>query len=115
MLTKRQHHETGEVCHVLRDYDPPPRFPAREKHGVHGRPHLTLWVFADRVELELGWCYSSGHMEVYEEQTDATFRREGEDWPASLGPAVADWFGERVAVRVFALLSDPGAFAEEGD
>ena len=115
MLTRRLHHETREVCYVLRNYDPPARFSPREKHGVQGKPHITLWLFADRVELERGWCFISGHMEAYEEETEAVCRREGERWPEGLGPATADWFGERVATEALRLLSEPEAFAAGDD
>ena len=110
MLEKRTRHDTGEVCYVLRKHDPPERFGAREKHGVHGRPFLTLWVFADRVELERGWCFASGHMEAYEQEIEATYRREGDRWPDALAGAVVDWFGNSAANEVFERLSDSTAF-----
>jgi hypothetical protein len=113
MFERRRHHETGEVYHVLRDFSPPPRFPPREKHGVHGRPHISALLFADRVELERGWCYISGHMEVYEERTEATLRRGDEGWPGSVEAAVADWFGAAAGAEAVRLLADPAAFADD--
>lgn len=111
MLERRLHHETGEVCYALHDFQPPARFAARERRGLRGLPHLSLWVFADRVELERGWCYTSGHMESYEVETEATFRPREGTWPPALGPAISDWFGPAVAAAALARLADPAAFA----
>lgn len=113
MLTPHTHPETREACFVLHDFTPPARFAARERHGVHGRPLLSLWVYAARVELERAWCFSSGHMEAYEQETAATFQRGPEGWPDALSPAVADWFGAEVAAATLRVLADPRAFAPE--
>ena len=58
------------------------------------------------------WCYASGHMEVYEEVTEATFHRnESGAWPDELTPAISDWFGGDTAAEVLRVLADPTAFA----
>ncbi len=107
---RRAHPETGELCYVARSWDPPARFGPRRKHGVHGRPHLSLWLFADRAVFERGWCYSSGHMDAYEEEVEATLRPLEGEWPKELGEQVLSWFGPGLRLEVDAILADSSRF-----
>lgn len=108
---RREHHETGELCYVARNWDPPSQFEPRRKHGVHGRPHLSFWLFADRAVFERGWCYSSGHMDVYEEEVEATLRPSEGQWPAELVERAELWFGPQAARELSALVADPESFS----
>jgi hypothetical protein len=103
---RREHHETGELCYVARNFDPPPHFKPRRKHGVLGRPHLSLWLFADRAVFERGWCFCSGQMEVYEEEVEATLAPERGVWPAELRERVATWFGEGLWPEASSVLEE---------
>ncbi|MCO5167965.1 MAG: hypothetical protein M9894_16600 [Planctomycetes bacterium] len=80
------------------DHDPAD-IPAVARHGVLGRPHRALEVTAGRVEVRRGWCFSSGHMEVYEEEPEAGWAL---DDPAVVA-GVARLLGEAVAAEVVAL------------
>jgi len=108
---RRAHPETGELCYVARSWDPPARFEPRRKRGVHGRPHLSLWLFADRAVFERGWCYSSGHMEVYEEEVEATLRPLAGVWPREVEEKVASWFGPELWPETRSILEDSSRFA----
>jgi len=114
-LTKRTHPATGEVCYQHVDRSPPVQLQAREVHGVHGDPFLDLLVCADRVEIHRGWCFSSGHMEHYEEEVELVVRRQPDGWPGSLRSALAERFGEEVASAVEAALADEAAFGPRPD
>lgn len=52
----------------------------RRKHGVRGRPQVTLLVTAAFVEAAPVFFYTSGHMEVYEDDPPV---RAGRDEPAA--------------------------------
>lgn len=80
------------------DYDPTD-IPEVTKHGVLGRPHRALEVKGGRVEVRRGWCFSSGHMEVYEEEPEASWALDD----PGLAEGVGRLFGEAVARDVNAL------------
>jgi hypothetical protein len=109
-LTKRTHPKTGETMYQLVVWSPAGVAP-REAHGTTGTPLRSLKVFADRVEVQESWCFSSGHAELYD---DGPLIVHSLAEPAAL-PAVAQAFGPEIAAEVERLLGDPTAFAARGD
>jgi hypothetical protein len=104
-LTKRTHPKTGETMYQLVDWSPADLAP-REAHGTAGTPLRSLRVFADRVEVQESWCFSSGHAELYEDGPLAVHPRAH----PGLLPAVARAFGPDVAAEIERLFADSSSF-----
>jgi hypothetical protein len=102
--------EHGESGHRWVDWTPHParvRKPPREMDG-RCDPMLLADLYPDRLELRHGWCWSSGHAELYEEAIERTLlRAEADDWAAEVRRALSEHLGPEAARTAGELLRPP--------
>jgi hypothetical protein len=108
-LEMRRRSDTGETTYAYKRAAPDaPSSPSTLGGSVDAIEQIT--VFADRVEMTLAWCHTSGHAEMYVDGPTDVITRGPEGWPRDLLPSIAKRFGDAVAAEVDGVLTDPNAF-----
>jgi hypothetical protein len=97
--------DTGVVRYRFIDWHPK-GLSERERHGVTGSPLRLLLLHADRVEMQESYCFSSGHMDFYEDAPMEAFDHDD----ARVLPLVTERFGAEIAAEVAKVLADANAF-----
>lgn len=113
-LSRERDPETGVVRYRCTAAAPPGLVRPRRLHGVAGDSFVRVEVERDRVTLERGWVFTSGHMDAWETDREQVLGRGDSGWPASLVATLREWCGDELAGQVWARLEDPAAFDDEG-